>query len=158
MFWNNLKIFSKILLGFGVVLAILTVISSWSYININNMIDDGKEVIDGNKLRGNILQREIDHLNWVNKLSQFLNDDTVNELTVQLDHTKCKLGKWYFGEGRKQAESLVPELKPYLAGVRKSLTAMQETALAQLQGKIQANEVFSQSTQPLLKKLIGIFL
>lgn len=128
MFWKNLKIFSKILLGFSVVLSILIVISSWSYINIDNMINDGKEVIDGNKLRGNILQREIDHLNWVNKLSQFLNDDSINELQIQLDHTQCKLGKWYFGDGRKQAEFLVPELKPFLASLEEPHRHLHESA------------------------------
>jgi methyl-accepting chemotaxis protein len=99
MFWKNLKIFSKILLG-----------------------------IDGNKLRGNILQREIDHLNWVNKLSQFLNDDSINELQIQLDHTQCKLGKWYFGDGRKQAEFLVPELKPFLASLEEPHRHLHESA------------------------------
>lgn len=128
MFWKNLKIFSKILLGFSVVLSILIVISSWSYINIDDMINDGKEVIDGNKLRGNILQREIDHLNWVNKLSQFLNDDSINELQIQLDHTQCKLGKWYFGDGRKQAEFLVPELKPFLASLEEPHRHLHESA------------------------------
>ncbi len=128
MSWKNLKIFSKILLGFSMVLSILIVISSWSYININKMIDDGHEVINGNKLRGNILQREIDHLNWVNKLSQFLNDDTINELELQLDHTQCKLGKWYFGDGRKQAELLVPELKPFLDSLEKPHRHLHESA------------------------------
>ncbi|MCW8930865.1 MAG: methyl-accepting chemotaxis protein [Gammaproteobacteria bacterium] len=128
MSWKNLKIFSKILLGFSIVLSILIVISSWSYININSMISDGKEVIDGNKLRGNILQREIDHLNWVNQLSQFLNDDNINELELQLDHTKCKLGKWYFGDGRKQAEILVPELKPFLDSLEEPHRHLHESA------------------------------
>jgi methyl-accepting chemotaxis protein len=128
MFWKNLRIFSKILLGFTVVLTILVVISSWSYININNMINDGKEVIDGNKLRGNILQREIDHLNWVNKLSQFLNDDTINELSIQLDHSQCKFGQWYFSEGRKNAELLIPELKPFLDNLEEPHRHLHESA------------------------------
>ncbi|MCU7836447.1 MAG: CZB domain-containing protein [gamma proteobacterium symbiont of Taylorina sp.] len=126
--WKNLKIFSKIMLGFGVILTILVVISSWSYININGMINDGKEVIDGNKLRGNILQREIDHLNWVNQLSQFLNDDQLNELGIQLDPTQCKLGKWYYGAGRKQAELLVPELKELLDALEEPHGHLHESA------------------------------
>ena len=130
MNWKNFKIFSKIILGFGIVLLILLVISSWSYVNINSMIDDSHEVIDGNKLRGNILQQEIDHLNWTNKLSQFINDDNINELSVQLDPKQCNLGKWYYSEARQQAEALVPQLKPLLSALDEPHRHLHESAQA----------------------------
>ena len=109
MSWNNLNLFFKVLFGVGLILLILTVISSWSYINVDKMTDDVKGIINGNELKGEILQREIDHLNWVGSLSKFVNDDSVNKLEIQLDHTQCGLGKWYYGEGRIQTEARYPK-------------------------------------------------
>ena len=38
-------------------------------------------------------------------------------LTIQTDPHKCAFGKWYYGEGRKEAEKLVPELKGPMAEI-----------------------------------------
>ncbi|MBF0624937.1 MAG: CZB domain-containing protein [Magnetococcales bacterium] len=80
------------------------------------MVADGKEVVGGNRLRGEVLQREVDHLNWANQVSAFINDSH-GELKVQLDHTQCGFGKWYYGQGREEAERQLPLLAPVLAAI-----------------------------------------
>ena len=51
-----------------------------------------------------LAEREIDHLKWVNTLQSILAEtqkaDEV-EKTLQVDHTKCNLGKFLFGEESK---------------------------------------------------------
>ncbi|MBF0613583.1 MAG: HAMP domain-containing protein [Magnetococcales bacterium] len=115
--WNNLSLGKKILVGIGSVLILLMIVAVWSLQGITNMVADGTEVVAGNKLRGELLQREVDHLNWANKVSAFISDDKATEMGVQLDHTQCAFGKWYYGEGRSQAEKLIPELQPMLASM-----------------------------------------
>lgn len=115
--WNNLSLGKKILTGIGLVLVLLIGVAGWSLKGISHMVDDGLEVVAGNKLRGELLQREVDHLNWANRVSAFINDAKITEIGVQLDHTQCAFGKWFYGEGRKHAEELVPGLKPVMTAV-----------------------------------------
>ncbi|MEO5334284.1 MAG: methyl-accepting chemotaxis protein [Magnetococcus sp. YQC-5] len=136
--WNNLSLGKKILTGIGIVLLLLVGVSGWSLKGISQMVDDGFEVVSGNKLRGEILQREVDHLNWANRVSTFINDEKISEIGVQLDHTQCAFGKWFYGDGRQQAEVLVPNLKPVLASV--------EEPHKQLHGSAQKiNQVFKRA-------------
>ena len=72
--WGDLSLGKKILSGIGTVLVLLVIVGGWSLQGIGQMVDDGLEVVAGNKLRGEILQREVDHLNWVNRVSAFIND------------------------------------------------------------------------------------
>ncbi|MBF0134926.1 MAG: methyl-accepting chemotaxis protein [Magnetococcus sp. DMHC-1] len=112
MRWKNLSINKKVLIGIGVVLVLMSGLGLWAVSGITRMVADGKVVVGGNQLRGNILQKEIDHLNWANALSAFISSDSAARLDVQLDHTQCAFGKWYYGEGRKLAEAMVPTLGP----------------------------------------------
>ncbi len=107
----------KIALGFTVILVILGGVAGWAILGVTGIVDNAVEVIEGNKLRGMIVQREVDHLNWANQVSRLLTDDSVTELTVEKDPHKCGFGQWYNGEGRQQAEELIPELKRLLADI-----------------------------------------
>ncbi|MBF0384059.1 MAG: CZB domain-containing protein [Magnetococcales bacterium] len=126
--WGNLSIGKKILAGIGTVLILLIVVSIWSLKGIAQMEEDGLEVVEGNRLKGEILQREVDHLNWVNRVSAFITNQEVKEIGVQLDHTKCGFGKWYYGEGRQKAEELVPQLRPILDAVGEPHKLLHESA------------------------------
>ncbi len=114
MVWKNLSIGKKIMVGTGSVLIMLLGVSGWSLRGIDKMIANGLEVVGGNQLRSEILQREVDHLTWVNRVSTFINDEKSTEIGVQLDHTQCAFGKWFYGEGRQHAEALVPSLQATL--------------------------------------------
>jgi len=107
---KRLKIGTKIMLLALSILCLMAVIMAWGITGLSTTVKDGEEMAAGNRLRGELLAREVDHLNWTKKVSTFLTDDNVTELDVQMDHTQCALGKWLYGDGRKEAELLVPEL------------------------------------------------
>lgn len=160
MSWKNLRLSLKVLVGIGSVLVLLAVIGVWSVKGLSEAVRDGKEVSDGNKLRAELLQREVDHLNWAKNVSAFLLDDRVKELTVQVDHTKCKFGEWYYGEGRKQAEAMLPALKDELAAIEDPHRKLHESAgLIRKaynkeqgeQGRREAEIIFASQTQPNLQ-------
>jgi len=110
MSWKNLSISTKLRVGFGIILIFLTVMGGYSWYGFNTF---SKEV----KLEKNYLgvmeemaTREVDHLEWRASISKLFIDENQTSLTTQDDHTKCGLGKWLYGEGRKQAISDVPEI------------------------------------------------
>ena len=84
----------------------------------------------GNKLRGELLQREVDHLKWAQDVSRFVYDAKVKELKVQLDHTQCGFGKWYYGSGRKSAEALLSDLKGPLDSIEEPHKKLHQTAVS----------------------------
>lgn len=125
---KNLKIALKFALGFGGVILLLGVVALWSVFGIKGIVGNAGEVIDGNKLRGEIVQKEVDHLNWANKVNALLVDDHITELNVQTDPHKCAFGKWFYGDERKEAEHLVPALKEYFRDIEQYHTDLHESA------------------------------
>jgi methyl-accepting chemotaxis protein len=126
--FKNMSVGKKIGFGFGGVLLLLVGIASWAVFGIGGIVDNATVVIDGNKLRGNITQKEVDHLNWVNHVSELLTNDAVTELHVECDHQKCAFGQWLYGDGRKQAEQLVPQLRTLLKDIEEPHQHLHESA------------------------------
>ncbi len=129
MSWKNLNIGMKISIGLLSILFLLAVVSGWSHLSINKMIDVGNEVEQGRELELEITNRQIDHFLWAAKLDSFLSDDSVTELEIQLDPTQCGFGKWYYGEGRKEAENKYDGLSKMLAAVEEPHKKLHETAV-----------------------------
>ncbi len=117
MSWNNLTIGKKVALGFGLILALLSVVGLLSFSGVKGIVYNAGQVINGNKLDGMLAQKEVDHLKWVNNVNALLTDDSVTELNVQTDHKQCGFGKWLYGEERMAAEKLVPGLAPMLKSI-----------------------------------------
>lgn len=139
----------KISLGFLVVLTLLAIMVVTNTIGVNRIVKDADEVISGNHLDGMLAQKEVDHLNWVATVAALLNDNTATELQVETDHTKCGFGKWLYGDGRKEAERLVPTLAQLLKSIEEPHKALHNSA-------IDIKEVFVQADSQLPAKLISL--
>ncbi len=124
-----MRLGKKLGFGFGVVLILSMCIGFWAIFGIGNIVRNADEVITGNKLRGELTQREVDHLNWANQVSTLLTDDHVTELDVQTDPHQCAFGKWYYSDERKKAEQLVPEIKQLLADIEEPHNRLHEPAV-----------------------------
>ena len=156
--FKSWKLWKKLGAGFGVVLALLVLVCGWSYWGVGEMAHDAEQVVDSNNLRGDIFQKEIDHLNWAAKVSTLLIDEKVTELDVQTDSTLCAFGKWYHGEGRKHAEQLLPELKDTLAQIegpheRLHKSAIQIAKVFQREDTKKAMQVYRTETMPALQEI-----
>ncbi|MCB2182189.1 MAG: CZB domain-containing protein [Desulfobulbaceae bacterium] len=149
MSWKNLTIGKKIVLGYSVIILLLVAFSALNYFGIGHLVEDAEEVIAGNKLNGILTQREVDHLNWVAELSSFLNDSSVTTLKVETDDHKCGLGKWLYGNGRKEAEKLIPSLAPLLRELEKPHLHLHESA-------IKIDDVFEDGDASLPVRIIEI--
>ncbi|MDR9502653.1 MAG: CZB domain-containing protein, partial [Desulfurivibrionaceae bacterium] len=118
----------KIGAGFGAVLLVLAVVATWSILGIGTIIYDAEEVIEGNKLHGVLVQREVDHLNWAGQVNALLTDRHITELTVETDPHKCGFGQWLYGEGRLEAEKIIPELKGLFLEIEGPHTDLHQSA------------------------------
>lgn len=139
----NLTINKRITLGFAVILGLFVICGSLAFIGTNSITRNAQEVIDGNRLDGILAQREVDHLNWVNKVNALLTDETVTTLAVETDDHKCGFGKWLYGSGREQAEHLVPSLAPLLKKVEKPHYDLHQSAIKIGQQFRQADQTLS---------------
>lgn len=159
MNWNNMTVGKKITLAFGVTLTLLLCSTLFTTIGVGHIVYNAEESIHGAKLDAEMAQREIDHLNWTKKVNELLTDNSVTELNVQLDHTKCGFGKWFYGDGRKEAERLLPSLVPFMKEIEKPHKDLHKSAIAikevfaragRAAGEERANEIYADQTLPAL--------
>lgn len=129
MSFKELTIGQKISASFLAILVLLLFVSMVSILGFQKIVGNATEVLDGNRLDGTLAQREVDHLNWVNQVNALLTDDSVTALDVQTDDHKCGFGKWLYGQGRKDAELLVPDLKPYLKSIESPHSMLHKSAI-----------------------------
>ncbi len=141
MGWKDMRLSLKLTVGFGVVLVLLGVLVVWAITGVQGIVRDAEEVISGNKLRGDMMQREVDHLNWANDVNALITDDSVHSLHVETDPRKCAFGQWYYGEGRRAAEAQVPQLGEVLTAIEEPHTHLHESAvrIAQLYTVVDAS-------------------
>ncbi len=119
MNWKDLKIRYKLAIAFGITVLIFTVATIWSIFGIAKIIKHGEAASDGNKIRAEIYQIEIDHFRWANTLNSLLTDDKITSVDIETDFTKCKMGQMLYGDERKFVEKIVPELKPLFLQLEK---------------------------------------
>ncbi len=130
MNWTNMSIPKKIALGFSISIFIVAVLVILNFGGVGGIVNDANEVIEGNKLRSILVQREIDHLNWVKELNGLIVDDKVTKLTVETDYHKCGFGKFLYGEGRKEAEKTGPGLAALFKQIEEPHRKLHESAIA----------------------------
>lgn len=128
MSWKDLSLTGKFSISFSLIIIMVLLVGFWALFGVSGILENADEVIQGNELRSRIVQLEVDHLNWSSKLSDFLFDENIDELSVETDPHKCAFGKWYYGEGRKEAETLLPELHDTLSAAEAPHQKLHETA------------------------------
>jgi methyl-accepting chemotaxis protein len=165
MAWKNISLKIKILSGIGFVLLMLGITTLWSLSGLAVVAKNGRNAMTMEQLSAEVLQREVDHLKWVQDVSLYVQDDKVLDLNIQLDHTQCGFGKWYYGSGRAEAERMLPEVKETLTGIEEPhrklhasaaaiKTARQQGVSGTVRGTYQAETLPQLKTvQELLKKI-----
>ena len=84
---------------------------------------------DLGNLSSQLLQREIDHLKWIQTAGEFLGDEHITELGVQKDDHQCGFGKWFYSEDRKKAEGELPEIAGFLKQIEEPHKKLHQSAV-----------------------------
>lgn len=144
---NGLKIGFRQGIAFGLVVALLGMIIVGANISIKKLHDDIELVEEAHSMKEIFQNRYLDHIKWAQKISLALLESENWKLAVETDPHKCEFGKWYYGEGRKTAEKLIPELKEVLDSIEVSHSKIHSTA----------TEIMSAMEKNNREEAIGIF-
>ncbi|MEW6501552.1 MAG: methyl-accepting chemotaxis protein [Thermodesulfobacteriota bacterium] len=96
MIGSNVSIKVKIGGGFGLFLVLLLVISVGSYLGLRVIQDHSQSLLDLNSDKAFLLEKQIDHLNWLSKVNEIFIRDGVAKLEVETDDHQCGFGKWLY--------------------------------------------------------------
>jgi len=127
-FWNNLGLTRKMLVFICAMLFVIGTLSAVLVYTINLLSEETRELKDAGDLSALMLAREIDHLNWMNALQEYVLDPKQDTLQIQVDPHKCGLGLWYYGEGRKKAAAKFPHIEAELVKMDAPHKALHESA------------------------------
>jgi methyl-accepting chemotaxis protein len=117
MAWRDVRLRNKFIVGFGSILLLFALTVFVSVLGVERIVDDATEVIEGNKVSAKLEQGLSDHLQWASEVSSFITDREVQELSVEVDPRECGFGKWFYGQGRQNAENIYPGLIPIMQDI-----------------------------------------
>ena len=139
--FKNLTVGKKLGVGFGIVLIMLTMLLLTSFFGATSIVKNAVSLIGGEEIIGAMMQKEVEHLEWLARLTEYMTDPDVKELNVRTDDHQCGLGKWLFGEERKHAEELVPEIAPLLKSMEEPHQLLHHSAvdIAKKMNKLDTN-------------------
>ena len=154
----KLTIGKQIALGYAALLVLLLVMSVIGYLKFNDV--NKIQNITRTRVDGNVffLQKEIDHLSWLQSLSTSLLTNT--KFTVQTDHTQCALGKWLYSDEVTKIDN--PEVKKLIEEMEaphEKLHASAKHIIAEVENgnKNEALKVYHETTIPALTEVRGKF-
>ena len=152
MNWKTLTIGKKISLGLGLILLLLGAIGFLSYQGIGRLAIDADGMAKSNRLDALLAQKEVDHIKWAGKLLSYVAGGKTGNFDMETDDHKCGLGLWFFGEGRKEAEKIVPGLAPVLKELEEPHRLLHESA-AEIHKAETAMPIYESKSKPNLEKV-----
>ncbi|MDP2992909.1 MAG: methyl-accepting chemotaxis protein, partial [Deltaproteobacteria bacterium] len=115
----KLSVGKKIGGGFLIVLVLLTVVGVIGFLGSRHLVKEAVKLADFHEHEAELIQMEVDHLNWANKVAAQLSDPDCKKIEVETDEHKCNFGKWFYGEGRKEIEGHFPTIAPIFSAIEK---------------------------------------
>ena len=161
MIGKNISIGVKIGGGFGLVLALLATISIASFFGLRTIEEHAFESQEFNQDKAFLLEKQIDHLNWLGKVNDLFSREGVAKLEVETDDHKCGFGKWYYSDKtQEKLKEATPEAE-LLKGIEGPHRRLHESAIeigkAYSAGDIaQAKQVYNSESLPAYSEIKGL--
>jgi methyl-accepting chemotaxis protein len=159
MQWKNLSIGKKLSIGFGSVLLLLVIIGGYTYMEfnqVNNLSHDARQMAEGDRF---MLSKTIDHLDWLNKLSNRVFNDKNTSVNLETDPHQCSFGKWLYGDDARMMAAENPEIAALLEAVKGPHAQLHESAkniFAASGDPAAMQRIFNDETIPAMQKARGI--
>ena len=125
---KNLRLSVKLIGGFLIVSAIVLGVGFAGWNGVSTLLTASDKMSHSEGVAKQLLQREIDHLNWARKVGEFQRNENLTELGVEKDEHNCGFGKWYYGAERKKAEAEMPEISGALKRIEDPHRALHNSA------------------------------
>ena len=155
---KKLTIGKRLLIIVAVLVSFLLIVAGESFLSFNTI----EHNIEENQLDGLMAAKEIDHLNWMAKVSLAIINPGINTLKIQTDDHKCAFGKWLYGTPRKNTEEKVPTIKPFLKDIEISHKKLHDSAIdirhaLEENNRDKSSQIFLKQTMPAVKKTQSLF-
>ncbi|MFA7347902.1 MAG: methyl-accepting chemotaxis protein [Desulfurivibrionaceae bacterium] len=98
MIGNNVSVGKKIGGGFGLFLVLLVTMSVGGYLGLRTIQSHSHDLLEYNTDKAFLLEKQIDHLNWLGKINELFSRNGVTKLEVETDDHKCGFGKWLYSD------------------------------------------------------------
>ncbi len=156
--WTDLSVKSKFIIGIALIIAVTICSSTLSLYTLKNVEENSRKVEISSNIKAIMLDREIKHLQWVKDLSIFILDTKIEKLSLQTDPTKCAFGTWFYGNDRKEAEKIFPEIIAPLRNIEDPHKTLHASAVTIEKMKNDGNMsgvmgTFTEITLPALQKV-----
>ena len=151
---KNIKLSVKLIGGFIIVAVITLVVGMVGWTGVSNSQKVAQDIKGLDDISAELLQREIDHLNWARKVGQFQRNENMTALEVEKDSHKCGFGKWYYSDKRKEAETRIPEIANLLKQMEDPHTKLHNSAV-ELEKLLQKGKEFRSEAVALYQNETG---
>ena len=120
MRWKDLKIGVKLTCGFGTVLGLLVIVSAISWFGFNDVKHLSRDYAVKMEESEFILEKEVDHLNWMHHIGDLFLKEEMTTLEVETDDHLCGFGKWLYSDKTAQAAAHDPKFAAMLEAIMNS--------------------------------------
>jgi methyl-accepting chemotaxis protein len=156
---KNFKLSTKLWAMGGLLLLAVLAVAFNSVRSINGMLEANHHYVDVSQFDTFIIQKEVDHLKWINRVKDLF-VEKIDRTDVQLDHTKCGLGKFLYGQDVKKLIAINPDLSSLVKAIIEPHQQLHASAnlinsTVKEQGHEKAHDVFLTKTMPALSKTQG---
>jgi len=152
--WSNLKIGTKLSLGFGAILVIIAAIAVVSFTNRSSLKKDELQQDEVYRHRKTLMQNKVAHYEWLTSITLFTFQDNLAACPAEPDSRACDFTQWLDSSERKDFEKMFPEERILLEDLEKSHTALHATFVAMKEGGEKAATGAPDSKQMFLKTLL----
>ena len=83
--FKNMTVGKQVAFGFGIILVFFATIAITSYTGVNGIVNNAVNMIQGEGIIGEMKQKEIDHLNWLAYLSEYMTNPDAKERKLEMD-------------------------------------------------------------------------
>ena len=111
----------------GLLLVAVLIVALNSIRSINGILSGNEKFANASDMDIFMVHKEVDHLKWVNRVKDlFVNK--LDRTDVELDYTKCGLGKFIYGEEGKAMAASNAELATLLETIKEHHINLHQSA------------------------------
>ncbi len=157
----KMSIGKKLGLSFLVLILMIAITNGTTLLRLLVVQEQWQEATEIKEMQTSLAQREIEHLQWVSKLQEYLISGTTQGITVQLDPRLCNLGKWMASEDFAHLIEHYPAFEQQFARIYEPHNQLHASARA-IEERLRngdpsgAQDLYHERTVPSLNQTVGV--